>query len=157
MDQQLQQELAVYSALALWRTFTVNRSFLATSRCLNTLVACLCRIRMMCRLSGSKCGKPRAFGPVLGRFYVGRILCLVLVPSSTRRSSKPSSYTEARHGTLQNLPWLSWRGFIFVWGIGWHRGTNQGGAPIVFGLSQVGRCFGGVQDADNCGVHPQMP
>ncbi len=27
---------------------------------------------------------------------------------------------------------------------------------LRLGLSQVGGCFGGVQNADNCGVHSQM-
>jgi hypothetical protein len=36
----------------------------STSRCSNTLVTCLRRTTMMCKPSGSRCGRPWEFGPM---------------------------------------------------------------------------------------------
>jgi hypothetical protein len=63
MDQQLQWELAVSSALALQREFTVNGSVLERVKVFKYLIDCWHRMTMMCRPSGSRWGRPGEFGP----------------------------------------------------------------------------------------------
>jgi hypothetical protein len=86
-------------------------------------------------------GKPVLHGLGLDKVFGGKMQRLSLLHNSTRLSSKPFFFMEARLGSSLGLPWHSSRDFTSAWPTEWQTRTSQSAALGVSGSTQGWRMF----------------